>query len=88
MLDNTLDMSVSSTVYWSFSLKPFEKIGLKDVEVFVSVEKSLRSGLIKGYKCFGFYVFCNVFILFVPFSIKISLYPLLVTCPRMKGKSM
>ena len=78
MVDNTLDMSVSVSVYWSFSLKPFEKIGLKDVDVFVSVGKSLRSGLIKGYKCFmdgfnlGFYVFCNVFILFVPFSIKIS----------------
>ena len=50
MVDNTLDMSVSSTVYWSFSLKQLQKIGLKDVEAFVSVEKSLKSGQTKGYK--------------------------------------
>ena len=52
IVDSTLDMSVSSTVYWSFSLKPLQKIGLKDVETFVSVEKSLKTGQMKGYKFF------------------------------------
>lgn len=53
MADSTVNMSVSSAVvYWSSSLEPLQKIGMKDVEAFVSAEKAPKSGLTKGYKFF------------------------------------
>ena len=56
MADNTPVMPVrtvsNSAVFWSSSLDLLPKIGMKDVEAFVNLEKSPKSGLAKGYKFF------------------------------------
>lgn len=56
MVDNTPQTPVvpesSSTDFWSSSLDLFPKITMKDVEAFVNVNKSPKSGLTKGYKFF------------------------------------
>ena len=53
MVDNTPQTPVvpesSSTDFWSSSLDLFPKITMKDVEAFVNVNKSPKSGLTKGY---------------------------------------
>lgn len=56
MADNTPQRPVvpesSSTDFWSSSLDLLPKIAMKDVEAFVNVNKSPKSGLTKGYKFF------------------------------------